>query len=278
MESNTFRPQKKKRVRRCLIFSVLAVLLLIVVLGLVLGLTLKKETSDVNDFKTTFISRCEKFKGYDCQKVWDAFQQAYVGRDPCQVPMEAYDPFIAATPFKPACNRMLFWSKTKDVVHEFTEKRDCFVTLEDTVLGAVADDLTWCGKEGSNETFTTGCPGWKDCENNTVGSFWNRVSAAFSDAACGDVTTMLNGSITTPFNPLSVFGSIELKRFKATSVKSLTAVMVTQENSVSNCTNESLKDLQKELDEGIQYICKDVTEAELEKCSSDPEKPCGPCW
>lgn len=30
------------------------------------------------------------------------------------------------------------------------------------------------------ETFTTGCPGWSDCENNTVRSFWNRVSAAVS--------------------------------------------------------------------------------------------------
>lgn len=44
----------------------------------------------------------------------------------------------------------MFWSKTKDVVHDFTEKRDCFATLEDTLLGSVADGLTWCGKEGSS--------------------------------------------------------------------------------------------------------------------------------
>lgn len=31
------------------------------------------------------------------------------------------------------------------------------------------------------ETFTTGCPGWTDCENNTVRSFWNRASAAVSE-------------------------------------------------------------------------------------------------
>lgn len=30
------------------------------------------------------------------------------------------------------------------------------------------------------ETFTTGCPGWTDCVNNTVRSFWNRVSTAVS--------------------------------------------------------------------------------------------------
>lgn len=47
---------------------------------------------------------------------------------------------------------MMFWSKTKDVVHDFTEKRDCFLTLEDTLLGSVLDGLTWCGKEGSSGT------------------------------------------------------------------------------------------------------------------------------
>lgn len=45
---------------------------------------------------------------------------------------------------------MMFWSKTKNVVHDFTEKRDCFVTLEDTLLGSVLNGLTWCGKEGSS--------------------------------------------------------------------------------------------------------------------------------
>lgn len=44
----------------------------------------------------------------------------------------------------------MFWSKTKDLVHDFTEKKDCFLTLEDTLLGSVVDGLTWCGKEGSS--------------------------------------------------------------------------------------------------------------------------------
>ncbi len=49
---------------------------------------------------------------------------------------------------------MMFWSRTQETVHNFTKKKDCYVTLEDTVLGAVADGLTWCGKDGSNgKTF-----------------------------------------------------------------------------------------------------------------------------
>lgn len=266
------RPQQKRGRRRCVVLAVVAVLLLVVIVAVVLGLTLRQDSQPL---KTTFIARCEEFKQYDCQKIWDAFEQAYVGRDPCKVPTEAYDPFIAAAYFKPECNRMMFWSKTKDVVHDFTETNNCFVTLEDTVLGRVADGLTWCGKEGSSETFTTGCPGWSDCENNTVRSFWNRVSAAFADAACGDVTAMLNGSIPTPFSTASIFGSVELMRFSSPRVSRLNVVLVTQTNSVANCTNASFKELQKELDAGIAYNCKEVAEAQLQECSS---KPCGGCW
>ncbi|XP_070842433.1 ADP-ribosyl cyclase/cyclic ADP-ribose hydrolase 1-like [Chaetodon trifascialis] len=262
------RPDRK----RCIIVTVVVVALFIIVLGLVLGLTLRKEPEQ---FETTFINRCEKFKGYDCNKLWTAFEQAYVGQDPCKVTVEDYDPFIAAASFKPACNRMMFWSKTKDIVHAFTAKNPCFVTLEDTVLGGVADGLTWCGKEGSSETFTTGCPGWSDCENNTVRSFWNKASAAFADAACGNVTAMLNGAVDTPFSSTSIFGSIEMPRFTSPTVKRLNIVLLTQTNSGANCTNASLKELQNTLAKGITYSCSEMTEAQLQQCSS---KPCGNCW
>ncbi|XP_035854135.1 ADP-ribosyl cyclase/cyclic ADP-ribose hydrolase 1-like [Sander lucioperca] len=276
MERETCRLPEKRRRRRCIILGVVAGLLLIIVVAVVLGVSLRANTDTL---KETFIARCKEFKGSDCEKIWGAFEQAYVGRDPCKVPTEAYDPFIAAADFKPACNRLMFWSKTKDVVHDFTEKkRDCFLTVEDTVLGSVLNGLTWCGKEGSTKTFTTDCPGWRDCENNTVRSFWNRVSAAFADAACGDVTAMLNGDIATPFNPNSIFASIEVKRFDSSRVKSLNVVLVTEKSAVTNCTNASLKDLQKELKPGIQYYCKEVTEAHIQECSSNPEIACGACW
>lgn len=272
-EENRFKARTRRK--RCLIFWVVAVLLVLIAAAVAVGLVLSNNADQV---KTKFLARCNEFKGYDCQKIWEAFEQAYVGRDPCQVPMEAYDPFIAATPFTPACNQMMFWSKTKDVVHDFTEKRHCYLTLEDTVLGSVVDGLTWCGKEGSSETFTTDCPGWTDCENNPVRSFWNRASAAFADAACGSVTTMLNGSISTPFSPSSIFGSIEVTRFNSSRVKSLNVVLVTQQNSISNCTNASLKELETVLDKGIKYDCKEVAEARIEECASSPQIACGACW
>ncbi|CAI5672758.1 unnamed protein product [Oreochromis niloticus] len=275
MEHEQSRRLGKRRRKRCVILIVIVVLIVIVIIAVVLGLTLRQNKSE---FESTFLSRCEKFDQYDCKKVWDAFQQAYVNKDPCKVPVEAYDPLIAAAPFKPQCNRMMFWSKTKDVVHGFTEKRDCFVTLEDTLLGSVLDGLTWCGKEGSKDTNTTGCPGWSDCENNTVRSFWIRASAAFADVACGNVTAMLNGSINTPFNPTSIFASVEVPRFIASRVKNLNVVMVIQKNNISNCTDPSLKNLRQSIDTGITFSCKDVSESRIQECGSKPEIACGACW
>ncbi|KAM4544259.1 ADP-ribosyl cyclase/cyclic ADP-ribose hydrolase 1-like [Fundulus diaphanus] len=232
-----------------------------------------------DDFEHTFMDRCQKFKGANCHTIWDAFQQAYINKDPCEVPPEAYDPVIAAAPMESACNTFMFWSKTKDVVHDVTRKNNCFKTVEDVLLGSVLDKQVWCGKKGSNEIFTTGCPGWTECEKNPVRSFWNRISAAFGDSACGDVTVMLNGSLPAPFDERSIFASVELKRFKFPRVKHLTVVLVTQENSETNCSNESLRKLEMELlDKGIGYRCSAVTQSHLEKCASDPDKPCGACW
>ncbi|XP_022049500.1 ADP-ribosyl cyclase/cyclic ADP-ribose hydrolase 1-like [Acanthochromis polyacanthus] len=277
MDHGEPRRAEKRRRRRRVALCVVAVLLLVIIVAVVLGVTLRKET-ETNQFQSVFLSRCETFKGNNCQKIWETFQQAYVNRDPCKVPMEAYDPLVTAAPFKPTCNRVMFWSKTKVVVHEFTEKTDCFVTLEDTLLGYVLDGLTWCGKEGSSETFTTDCPVWTDCENNTVSSFWKRVSAAYADIACGNVSAMLNGSIAVPFSPTSIFGSIEVKGLNATRVNSLTVVLVTEEENVTNCTDASLKVLQKELPAGINYGCEEVPESQLQECGSDPQRPCGSCW
>ncbi|XP_070291492.1 ADP-ribosyl cyclase/cyclic ADP-ribose hydrolase 1-like isoform X2 [Salvelinus sp. IW2-2015] len=281
--------RKKRRTRLCLIMGLCAVLSLVVILAISLGVVnshvLSSSSPSSESLKKTIIDKCEAFiqnnkssSANNCQKIWSAFQQAFVGRDPCNVPMEAYDPLIHTVIQDPVCNRMLFWSKTKKIVHDFTEKRDCFLTLEDTLLGFIMNGLTWCGKEESNETFTTGCPGWTDCVNNTVRSFWNRASAAFADAACGDVTAMLNGSIATPFSPTSYFSTIEVKRFKAAKIKSLSVVLVTKENKGTTCDDPSLQDLQKEIDPKLKYNCKAVPESKIQYCISHPDTACGACW
>ncbi|KAM6953397.1 uncharacterized protein FYW47_014028 [Aplochiton taeniatus] len=214
----------------------------------------------------------------DCLKIWSVFEKAYVGQNPCNVTTEAYDSLILTVTSESSCNRKLFWSKTKDMAHEFTERMNCFLTLEDTLLGFILDGLTWCGKEGSDETFTEGCPSWKQCLNNTVSSFWKRASASFAEEACGEATAMLNGSITQPFNPTSIFATVEVKSFNFTRMSGLSVVLVTNRNNMTNCENPSLKDLQKELNPKLKYSCMEVPESKIQDCISHSEIVCGPCW
>ncbi|KAI9516711.1 hypothetical protein NQZ68_013768 [Dissostichus eleginoides] len=240
------------------IIIVTAVPSLVIVVAVVLGIALGKRT-----FKQEFEYRCSKFESSKNTE------------------------FIFQT---------MFWSKTKNLVRDLTKNRDDVVALEDTLLGSVLDGLTWCGEKGN------------------------------SDFACDDVTAILDGSIDTPFDPeradcnnpslkdlqraldqgitynckevteaqikkcssdpkkpigaCCIFASIEVKRFDYPRVQSLNVVLVTQNKTVqvTNCTNASLKDLQKELDQGITYNCEEVTETQIQDCSSHPEKPCGACW
>ncbi|KAG7525648.1 ADP-ribosyl cyclase/cyclic ADP-ribose hydrolase 1-like [Solea senegalensis] len=271
-----YRPAHRGRRRLIVFLGVCAIILLVIIVAVLLVVVIKD--NETNQLEKSFLTRCEAFEGYNCEEIWIIFKNAFVQKDPCKVPMEAYDLLFTAVPTKPSCNRMMFWTKTKDFVHDFTGKKDCFVTLENMMLGSVLDGLTWCGKENSDEIFTSGCPGWTDCENNAVRSFWNKASTEFADAACGDVSAMLNGSIATPYAPTSIFASIEVKRFTSPRVRSLTVVLVTEEKDVTNCTNASLKNLQNDLDKGIKYSCKEVAESQLQECSNNPEKPCGTCW
>ncbi|KAI4881036.1 hypothetical protein NFI96_031632 [Prochilodus magdalenae] len=152
-------------------------------------------------------------RGNDCEGIWRAFEQAYVGKDPCDVPAEAYDSLIHSVTQHVACGTMLFWSKTNSMAHAFTDNRECLSTLEDTLLGFMFDGLTWCSRNGSqgkpaarrevrvtarSETFTTelswlgpACQG-----RNPVRSFLDPVPLLIWDTAtsCGNrVPAMLNG-------------------------------------------------------------------------------------
>ncbi|KAM9712258.1 ADP-ribosyl cyclase/cyclic ADP-ribose hydrolase 1-like isoform 1-T1 [Menidia menidia] len=315
MEQGETRGTGKRR-RGRLLLCVSAVVVLITICAVVLGVTLaqrsdrpksnhpsshdlnsfsdgiaefqKARSRNKDEFKNTFLEKCQKFKKSQkvdsldrtkCEQLWDAFQKAYVKKDPCEVPMEDYEPLMTLAPIEPLQDKAMFWSKTKDVVHDFTGKTDCFVTVEDSLLGSVLDGLTWCGKEGSSETLTTGCPDWNECPNNTVSSFWKRISTAFADAAKGDVTVMLNGSITKPFDDKSIFASVEVERLKSPRIKNLKVVLVADKKAGNNCKNGSLKTLQEKLKEKkIKYDCKDVPQSQVKKCSSNGEKTCGSCW
>ncbi|CAI5672760.1 unnamed protein product [Oreochromis niloticus] len=129
-------------------------------------------------------------------------------------------------------------------------------------------------KAGPTQPFVL-CVGER---KNIIQSFYIVLDQKFADVACDNVTAMLNGSINTPFNPTSIFASIEVPRFKASRVKKLNVVMVIQKNNISNCTDPSLKNLTQALHTGITYSCKDVPESQIQECGAKPEIACGACW
>ncbi|XP_072514685.1 ADP-ribosyl cyclase/cyclic ADP-ribose hydrolase 1-like [Salminus brasiliensis] len=275
----------RKRRNRCLLIGVAVVLLTVTVLAVVLGLTLEGAANSGEKLRKIVVGRCETYlkqhsnlsRVNNCETIWETFQQAYVGKDPCDVPPEAYDPLIKSVTQHVACSKMLFWSKTKTMVHAFTVNRECLLTLEDTLLGFLFDELTWCSKTGSKETFTTDCPAWGDCENNPARSFWIKASANFATVSCGNVSAMLNGSLESPFSSTSVFGSVEVKNLDPDKVDSLTVFLVTRETDTTTCASSSFQSLKSALDPNIAYNCKEVPYARVEGCISDPGIPCSDC-
>lgn len=47
-------------------------------------------------------------------------------------------------------SQAIFWSKSSELVHQYTQVQQDMFTLEDTLLGYMADGLTWCGDAGSS--------------------------------------------------------------------------------------------------------------------------------
>ncbi|XP_070784644.1 ADP-ribosyl cyclase/cyclic ADP-ribose hydrolase 1-like [Enoplosus armatus] len=224
-------------------------------------------------FRETFMQRCEEFpqERQICEKTLAAFEQAYVGKESCNFPEKDYDPVLNDTPFTHPASMTMLWSKTKDLVREFTKKRDCFFILEDTLLGYVLDGQSWCGQEGSRATFTYRC---ERCTINPVSSFWSRASARFAAHASGEVTVMLDGGLDEPYSPDSVLARVEIPQLHHSKVTHLSVILLTDQK---NCDCESLQNLRKDLHHGIGCTCKAVTASHIQNCIAE-NKPCGTCW
>lgn len=225
---------------------------------------------------------CKDYPGkYDCENVWTSFVEAFVGKDPCKVPPEDYASLMNIAPPNSIRNKLLFWSKTQAIVDALAKKRpDCFMVSMDTLLGFVMNKLdVWCGKKGSKEIFTTGCPEWTKCVNNPVRSFWSQFSKALAMSASGSVHIVLSGSVPSPFSPDSILATEEIVNFNPSKISSLTVVVV-QTSNTKSCNTDNLKDLEKYLDHGLKakYTCKDVKESTINDCTNSKEKTCAECF
>ncbi|XP_048122746.1 ADP-ribosyl cyclase/cyclic ADP-ribose hydrolase 1-like isoform X2 [Alosa alosa] len=202
-----------------------------------------------------------KLPRYDCEGIWREFEEAVVRRTPCSVRVKDYQRMFRATPQTLPCDKLLFWSKTHDLVHSYSAVTRRFWTLEDTLVGYMFNDLIWCGKEEKDRGFNfSACPEWSDCVNHPVYSLWKQASQNFAEAACGNITVILNGSIKDAFNRKSMFGGVELDSLNPRMVNHVNIKVVTNLEGplIESCTEGSIVDLIKILQtRGFRWTCTD---------------------
>ncbi|KAM9678561.1 ADP-ribosyl cyclase/cyclic ADP-ribose hydrolase 1 [Trichechus inunguis] len=219
---------------------------------------------------------CFTHRDKNCQKIWNAFKNSFISKDTCNITEEDYQPLIKLTTQTLPCNQTLFWSKTNVLVHRYTKAQKELFTLEDTLLGYMADDLIWCGSSGNSEMNYQTCPSrMENCSNSPVSVFWKTVSKKFAEAACGVVHVMLNGSISRAFVRNSIFGSIEVMNLHQERVHSLRAwVMHDIGGDFSDsCSGSSINDLRSIMREkNIPFTCQDdYKPVRYIQCVSHPE-------
>lgn len=121
----------------------------------------------------------------DCGQIGKAFTSAFLSKDPCHSSEQDYQLLLKLTNQTIPCHTSVFWSKSSQLAHLYTRVRQDMFTLEDTLIGYIADGLTWCGDAGSYEMNYQSCPHWrKDCIHNPVSVFWDTASKRVS-TRCG---------------------------------------------------------------------------------------------
>ncbi|XP_051020849.1 ADP-ribosyl cyclase/cyclic ADP-ribose hydrolase 1 [Acomys russatus] len=279
-----------RTVQICLGVGLLILITLIVSLLFIFlwprSLLVWKGKPTTNHFPEIFLGRClvytqilrPEMRDQDCKKILSTFKRAFVSKNPCNITREDYEPLVKLVTQTIPCNTSLFWSKSKDLAHQYTRVQGKMFTLEDTLLGYIADNLTWCGDPSTSDMNYDSCPQWNEnCPNNSVSMFWDVISKKFAEAACGVVQVMLNGSLPEPFYKNSIFGSVEVYNLDPSKVHKLQAwVMHSLEAGSSNsCSGSSINELKLIMDKrNITFACQDNHRpVRFVQCVQNPEHP-----
>ncbi|KAK1346039.1 hypothetical protein QTO34_008508 [Cnephaeus nilssonii] len=86
----------------------------------------------------------------DCGQIGKAFMNAFLSKDPCHSSEQDYQLLLKLTNQTTPCHTSVFWSKSNQLAHLYTRVRQDMFTLEDTLIGYIADGLYWCGDAGSS--------------------------------------------------------------------------------------------------------------------------------
>ncbi|XP_054479359.1 ADP-ribosyl cyclase/cyclic ADP-ribose hydrolase 1-like [Anoplopoma fimbria] len=199
---------------------------------------------------------------FDCEEIWRQFEESVVHQSSCNVTLDYHQMFDAIPQTLP-CDRCLFWSKTRELMHSYKAHLRHFWTLEDTLVGYMFNDLVWCGQEEDSGFDFSPCPAWAACRHHPVYSLWRQASQNFAEMACGNITVLLNGSIVNAFNRKSMFGSVELDSLDPCRVDYVNIKVVTNLEGpfIESCSQGSIVDLIQILQaRGFRWTCTDNDE------------------
>lgn len=210
-----------------------------------------------------------------CDQLWDLFFKAFSYQPPCAVALENYQPYLREAAQLLPTNKVLFWSGVFNLAHQYGDYGQRYVTLEDTLVGYLANSITWCGQSIDPGYNVTRCPAWDDCPLEAAESFWAGASMTFAQRAKGEVLLMLDGSNPekNAYRRDSFFGKFELPNLtKAVTKVSVIVSHVLDKPKRDVCGNGSLSLLEADVTEyGFDYECQDDPLAVLHLlCAADP--------
>ncbi|XP_007662462.1 ADP-ribosyl cyclase/cyclic ADP-ribose hydrolase 1 [Ornithorhynchus anatinus] len=281
---------------KCLLIVTAVILLSVIVLTTTL-LIFKKEKAELQKWQgrgTTenlqeiILGRCFNFirtvnpdqqRDIDCVRIWKTFKNGFIQKNPCEITVKDYQPLMelaAHSANKVPCNKTLLWSKSYDLAHRFAKAQRDFFTLEDTLLGYIADGITWCGNSESSEVNYQSCPQWNECTNSPESVYWKTASKMFAEAACGVVHVMLNGSLgRDAFKNNSIFGSVEALHLDPKKVHSVQIWVMHNIGGPANdsCKGSSVNYLKSILEKrNIKSFCEDnYRPVKFIQCAENPD-------
>ncbi|XP_039921282.1 ADP-ribosyl cyclase/cyclic ADP-ribose hydrolase 2-like isoform X2 [Hirundo rustica] len=130
----------------------------------------------------------------NCSQIWEAFKNAFISKDPCNILPKDYELFINLTLHTIPPNKSIFWENNQLLVNSFADRGRRYMSVSDTLFGFVADFLNWCGQADSPGLDYESCPTTMECENNPVESFWRMASITYAQRSSGVIQVLLNGS------------------------------------------------------------------------------------
>ncbi|XP_069600822.1 ADP-ribosyl cyclase/cyclic ADP-ribose hydrolase 2-like isoform X2 [Ranitomeya imitator] len=218
----------------------------------------------------------------NCSAIWLAFKSAFVSKDPCSVFPSDYEHYINLTSHDIPINKSLFWENNKHLVHRLSDRGNRYMSLGDTFMGWLIDNLYFCGTSNHSEFNYDSCPITSECEHNAEESFWRLASVTYAKYSYGEIQIMLNGS--TPGGAFPVPGFLadyEIPNFQNYKVSSINIWVMDEIDGVNvdSCGRNSTATLESVLSHrGFLYHCYDnYRPVRILQCVDFPGHPaCNP--